>query len=476
MIERKSAYPGLPRWLEAADKAYKTGEPLDLSRHLDKLLSLHNSAERGNPESAEELAALYETGNLPRGVSLKTSIVWHMYAATLGSVNSPLKAAQLLLWTQRDASSIVKAIEMAKTTIKNLITRMVPEFNEIQSGFTATMLILEKGSDEEAINLITELLNTKIFQTHPQVDNIHNRLRLASSQHGLDKMSMIVINGKIHEDGEFKSGIYKILERPLPLVELPNPEMVKEALDREYPWFSNANEQVYRQLIMKQHSSMPVFKLRPLLLAGAPGIGKTSWVRRLAELCKVPFRPVMAAGANDAMYLRGTPRGWSSARPGAVIQAIAIEKKANPLFLIDEVEKTSEDSRNGRLWDTLLQLLEPATSTVYLDECLQVPCNLSQVSWIATANEISRLPKPLQERFTIVVIKSPTEQHFMALVKSAINSVARDIGIDVRMLPTLTSEHLDVLRRCNSPREICRTVQMIIEMQFIEDRHYLKRN
>ena len=221
-------------------------------------------------------------------------------------------------------------------------------------------------------------------------------------------------------------------------------------------------------MLVGQHSATPAFRIRPLLLAGLPGVGKTTWTKRLAELCKVPFRSVMAGGGTDSMFLRGTPRGWSSARPGAVIQTISTEGIANPIFLVDELEKASTSNHNGNIWDVLLQLLEPASSRTYLDECLQVPCDLSWVSWIATVNTLSNLPKPLLERFTVVLVESPGEGHFMALVEGAIRAFAKDMGVDQRMLPAFEAGDLEMLRRCKNPRETNRMVRMILEHGLVQ--------
>lgn len=340
----------------------------------------------------------------------------------------------------------------------------------------AAMLLLDYRASGDDLLLIEELLENRRFGGHPDKEVIKSRLQITRCQRGDADLSLKVASAKISEDGDFKAGIYSVLERPLPLVALPDADHVKSTLDIEFPWFAEVNEVIFRQIVVQQHSSTPAFKLRPLLIAGAPGVGKTSWVKRLAELCNVPFRSVMAGGGADAMFLRGTPRGWSSARPGAAIQAIATELVANPLFLVDELEKASPDGRNGRIWDVLLQMLEPSTARVYLDECLQVPCDLSWVSWIATANEIGQLPRPLLERFTVIAVPAPGEKHFNTLVTSVLISFAKELGLDTRMLPTLDNDDLDVLRMCNGPREISRTARMMVEKKLVSDRRKMMRN
>lgn len=472
----KVTFPGYPEWLEAVGVAVDKGNGDQFPEHITDLLARHHHAEAGKYDCAEVVAEQYESGDLPCGANLPQAVIWHAYAAELGSTKSALRLAQMLLWMKSDSDHVEKALEMAKKVVTNTLAHRYHGDSVFNSAAAAALLILNNGADADGIALIKELLAQKKFAGHPDHSAIYHRLQLLRSQSGEEKLSLKVASGKIAEDSDFKVGIYKALERPLPLVRLPDPEMVKEILDREFPWFANVNDIVYRQLVVQQLNAVPAFKLRPLLLAGAPGVGKTSWVKRLSELCQVPFRSVMAGGASDSMYLRGTPRGWSSARPGAILQTIVSEGIANPLFLVDELEKASPDARNGRIWDVLLQLLEEATSKVYLDECLGVPCDLSQVNWIASVNKIGEIPAPLLERFTIVVVKAPGPEHFMTLVKNVVNRYAKEFGIDVRMLPSLDNNDLDVLRKTNGPREISRTARLLIEKRVVDERRNNMRN
>lgn len=461
--------PELPEWLRLAE-AYALKLKHDLiPAHLVGILSHYRRALNHNFVSAEILAELYESGDLPCGACITKAAEWHEYAAKLGSVKSALRLARMKLWLS-NPKSIANVKEMAAMAIGNTYKVKSPSQNDLCITAQAAMILLDNTPNDSDLQIVKELLENNIFLGHPDHKYISEKMSLNKSLQINNNLSLQVALRKIIEDADFKCGVYKALEAPLPLTNLPDADRVKLILDFEFPWFSCANDEIFRQLIVQQHSYMPAFKLRPILIVGPPGVGKTTWVKRLAELCGVPLRLIMAAGGSDSMYLKGTSRGWSSSRPGAVPQTMATELVANPLFFVDELDKASSNSKNGRIWDVLLQLIEPATSKLYLDECLQVPCDLSWVSWIATVNEIGSLPKPLLERFSIVVVQTPGEEHFQSLVKSVIENFARELGIDIRMLPTLDAFDKEVLMRCNGPREISRLARTMIEVKIVEAR------
>lgn len=145
------------------------------------------------------------------------------------------------------------------------------------------------------------------------------------------------------------------------------------------------------------------------------------------------------------------------------METIAVEQVANPLIVVDELDKASPDSRNGRIWDVLLQLLEPASSKSFLDECLGVPADISKVSWIATANSLNPLPEPLLNRFTVVLVKPPCKEDLLKVAESVRRQMAMDLEIDQRMIPHFSGEQLDLLAQCKDPREVARVAREMLE-------------
>jgi ATP-dependent Lon protease len=126
----------------------------------------------------------------------------------------------------------------------------------------------------------------------------------------------------------------------------------------------------------------------------------------------------------------GTDRRWSSAEPCHPFLAVAQGKIANPLVLIDEIEKAATRSDYGRLWDSLLGFLEPETNARYPDPALQTNLDLSQVSYIATANSVDPLPSPIRDRFRVVAFPKPSADDLDALLPAVIADLARERGLD----------------------------------------------
>lgn len=460
--------PVLPAWLEAMVEK----ESSDSMDWLEKepalassMFALFRRARQGSAEMACIMAQRFETGEAPGGPSIDDAMLWYEHAAYLGSAKAAYRIAVFKAWqAPRDP---LAGFDMALLALQNVSNESRSFRWQSEEGWSLAAKIvlhtLQKGMVNDGNEALDKLMAMEGFRKHPDFDEIAASIRRLSR--GTDpNLNLLVVSTKIADEGDFRAGIYRKLETPISLVPTPiDAREINAILDKEFPWFASINALVCRQLTASQFGSKPAFKIRPLLLAGAPGVGKTTWVKRLAELCEVPYRAIMAAGNNDVMYLRGTPRGWASARPGAVLQTMATELVANPIFLVDELEKASPDSRNGRLWDVLLQLLEPSSAKTYLDECLQVPADLSWVSWIATVNELGNIPKPLLERFTIVVADAPGEEHFQTIVRGSITRYAKELGIDQRMLPLLTQDEFEVLQSCKSPREISRTVALMLE-------------
>lgn len=261
--------------------------------------------------------------------------------------------------------------------------------------------------------------------------------------------TLIVLDGELDSSwGDGGRTRYEHLTEPLPLLSSRRrASELERILMAEFPWMQAVVELLVDDLFLAESLGRTWFKLKPVLLVGPPGTGKTRLCRRVAELAGLPYQVVTAGGASDNRSIQGTSRGYSSAEPSLVLKLIADANCANPISVVDELDKSSRSRRNGALWDTLLSLLEPETARRWVDECLAVPADLSQVSWLLTANAVDGLPAPLLSRISVARVPRPGPENFAVILDGVLADLAADYEVDARLLPRLDADAVRILRR-----------------------------
>ncbi|RJF76398.1 AAA family ATPase [Rhodopseudomonas palustris] len=253
-----------------------------------------------------------------------------------------------------------------------------------------------------------------------------------------------------------------VINRALPLVETPALDRVRTTLAAEFPYAVDVVDFALTDLIGR-----PTIQLRPVLLVGEPGGGKSRFARRLGEVLGVAIWRTDAS-QSDGNVFAGTERRWNSTEPCHPLLAIARGGIANPIVLIDEIEKAATRTDNGRLWDCLLGLLETETCARYPDPALQTPLDLSHVSYVATANTLNPLPSPLLDRWRVIAFPKPTLDDLDALLPGLIEAIAVDRGVDGRWIAPLgTHERAAITAawRGGSIRRLRRILESILQLR-----------
>ncbi len=243
---------------------------------------------------------------------------------------------------------------------------------------------------------------------------------------------------------------YMALTTYLPLRMLPPLDELKErleALKTEMPNFASVIQTLIGGFSLQARSTRPpVLHLKPMLIVGPPAVGKTRFVKKLAAALGAEWGMITPAGDADNRNFAGTARGFNSCHPSWAVEQIEKLKCANPILVVDEIEKAGGSSSNGILEHSLLSFLETESAKIYNDPFLGGPMDLSAISWILMANSVEGLSEPLRSRLHIVKVGPPGPEMFDTIFQNILTEISERLGIEEKLLPELPFEYVAWLK------------------------------
>lgn len=352
--------------------------------------------------------------------------------------------------------------EIAYVIASNLATsntskQIILEENDISKKLYKILEILETEleiSKSEA--RINKSIQDKVSKTHKEF-YLNEQLKNIKKELGQDEENEVQeLTDKIKKL-KLPEEVLTKCQAELAKLEKMNPFSSESGVVRNYldwvitlPWSKkttpSSNIEKSQKVLDKNHFALEKVKDRilefiavqiktkaikgPILcLVGSPGVGKTSLAKSIATALNRKYVKLSLGGVRDESEIRGHRRTYIGSMPGRIIQSMKKAKTVNPLMLLDEIDKMSNDFR-GDPAAALLEVLDPEQNSEFSDHYLEVDYDLSQVMFIATANNLSSIPIPLRDRMEIIKLSGYTESEKLQIAKKhLINKQLKENGL-----------------------------------------------
>lgn len=225
---------------------------------------------------------------------------------------------------------------------------------------------------------------------------------------------------------------------------------IRDSLHEQFPNFEDVISNIFGQLQLTALSRTRGTHFKPILIAGPAGVGKTRMAQSLADRLKLGFVKVDMSTATSSFIISGNSTKWGNASPGVIASNLLSSKLANPIVFLDELDKAGglHSMSSGNTYDTssaLLTLLESHSAKIFVDEYIGFPMDASNVNFIATANDISKINEFVLSRFHVVHVKMPEQAQLSKIAGYAYQEVLTELQLNDVFESTLEPAVIELL-------------------------------
>lgn len=293
----------------------------------------------------------------------------------------------------------------------------------------------DPGTDNNSVKSKEQIELEKATQAWARIDASD---RTRSSRHRCPvfkyEQALVLLKSLNKGDADNRvrlEGIYReLLQRGTNLREIARPKSLKplQTLAEKQPHMKEVVHFVMAQINMARRSQKPV-RLQPMLLVGEAGVGKTHFAQALAQaLCTTIHIQALDSDLTSSVFL-GSDRKWGNSQHGVLFETVVLGQHANPIIVLDEIDKPSRSTSYASPVSSLYSVLEPVSAKGVRDISLMFEFDVSQVTWIATANTAMYLDPPLRSRFREFHIMPPTAAECLVLAEEVMRASIESVGI-----------------------------------------------
>lgn len=268
------------------------------------------------------------------------------------------------------------------------------------------------------------------------------------------------------EKKQFEQTYGDILYKSLPYHSCADIQAARDEILSQYPFATEIVDRILAKPARLSVTGKCVIK--PTLLVGRPGSGKSSFARAVFKALAFTAYTVNMAGLQDDHFF-GVSKGWATAMPSLVLQTVNDSKICNPAFIVDEIDKAPYRKRNGSVIERFLPLLEPTESVNWTESYLQAQMDVSQINWLFTANDLDLLPDFLVSRLDVVQMPTAQAEHIPGIVRRILDGLIAEDELDPLWTPRFTMAEMESLQENWNQHRNLRILKKQVE--FIYNEH-----